>query len=182
MLIVQLLVNENLLNAEIALNRAESTNLVELCRNYLQKLTEYRDELYKLRSSPEIRLEKQASPLARELTEQVRKAIRSALEITTRERNQTEHLLESLTAISGYEAADTFNQLKYKGFVNWEMRPSGVQAKGDNDGLMTIHEAVELASVLRCEEYVTHKTVFRKHSENVAPVSEKLFTQNNENV
>lgn len=173
MLIVQLLVNEDLLNAEIALGRADSTNLVELCRKYLQLLTEYRDELYKLRSSPEISLQKQASPLARELTEQVRKAVRSALEITTRERNQTEHLLESLTAISGYEAADTFNYLKYKGFINWEMRSSGVQAKGDNDGLMTVHDAVERAGILRCEEYVTHKTVFIKHFGSLSAVTEK---------
>lgn len=175
MLIIQLLVNENLLNAEIALNRAESENLVDHCRKYLQLLTEYRDELYKLRSSPEISLQKQTSPLARELTEQVRKAIRSALEITTRERNQTEHLLESLTAITGYEAADTLNQLKYKGFVNWEMRSSGVQAKGDNDGLMTIHEAVELAGKLRCEEYVTHKTVFRKYAGSFVPAAENIL-------
>jgi hypothetical protein len=175
MLIVQLLVNENLLDAEIALSRAESTNLVAHCRKYLQLLTEYRDELYKLRSSPEISLQKQTSPLARELTEQVRKAIRSALEITTRERNQTEHLLESLTAISGYEAADTFNHLKYKGFVNWEMRASGVQAKGDNDALMPVHEAVERAGILRCEQYVTHKTVFLKHPGNFAATAETNF-------
>lgn len=164
MLIVQLLVNENLLDAEMALSRAESTNLVELCRNYLRLLTEYRDELYKLRSSPEISLQKQASPLARELTEQVRKAIRSALEITTRERNQTEHLLESLTTITGYEAADTFNYLKYKGLGNWEMRSSGVRAQGDDDASMTIQEAVEQAGLLRCEEYVERKTVFMKYA------------------
>jgi len=172
MLIIQLLVNENLLNAEIALSRAESSNLVEQCRKYLLLLTEYRDELYKLRSSPEISLQKQTSPLARELTEQVRKAIRSALEITTRERNQTEHLLESLTAITGYEAAETFNQLKYKGFVNWEMRSSGVRAKGENAVLMTIQEAVEKAGILRCEEYAERKTVFMKHIGNLAAVSD----------
>lgn len=173
MLMLQLLVNENLLNAEIALNRAEGANLIELCRKYLLLLTEYRDELYKLRSSPEISLQQQASPLARELTEQVRKAIRSAIEITTRERNHTENLLESLTAISGYEAADTFNQLKYKGFDNWEMRASGVRVKGDKDELMTVQEAVEQASRLRCEEYVANKTVFFKQNGGVAAVSEK---------
>ena len=164
MLIIQLLVNENLLNAEIALSRSESSNLIEQCRIYLRLLTEYRDELYKLRSSPEISPQQQTSPLARELTDQVRKAVRSALEITTRERNQTEHLLESLTAITGYEAADTFNYLKYKGFANWEMRSSGVRATGDSDALLTIQEAVEQAAILRCAEYVERKTVFMKHA------------------
>lgn len=173
MLMVKLLVNENLLNAETALNRAESGNLIELCRKYLLLLNEYRDELYKLRSSPEINLQQQTSPLARELTEQVRKAIRSAVEITTRERNQTEHLLESLTAISGYEAAETFNQLKYKGFDNWEMRSSGVRVNGDQGELMTIEEAVAQASLLRCDEYTANKTVFFKQNGSAASVSEK---------
>ena len=172
MLIVNLLVNENLLNAETALNRAESSNIIELCRKYLSLLTEYRDELYKLRSSPEIN-QPQTSPLARELTEQVRKAIRSAVEITTRERNQTEHLLQTLTAISGYEAAETFNFLKYKGFDNWEMRSGGVRVKGDGDELMTIQEAVEKASSLRCEEYVVRKTVFFKQTAALSSVSDR---------
>jgi hypothetical protein len=172
MLIVNLLVNENLLNAETALNRANSGDIIELCRKYLLLLTEYRDELYKLRSLPEIN-QQQTSPLARELTEQVRKAIRSAVEITTRERNQTEHLLQTLTAISGYEAAETFNFLKYKGFDNWEMRSGGVRVKGDNDELMTIQEAVEKASFLRCEEYVTRKTIFFKQNSAVSSISDK---------
>jgi hypothetical protein len=173
MLMLQLLVNENLLNAEIALNRSESADLVANCRKYLLLLTEYRDELYKLRSSPEINLQQQTSPLARELTEQVRKAIRSAIEITTRERNHTENLLESLTAISGYEAADTFNKLKYKGFDNWEMRASGVRVKGDKDELMTVQAAVEQASRLRCEAYVADKTVFFKQNNTPAEISEE---------
>jgi hypothetical protein len=172
MLIVNLLVNENLLNAEMALNRAESGNIIELCRNYLLLLNEYRDELFKLRSSPEIN-QQPVSPLARELTEQVRKAIRSAVEITTRERNQAEHLLQTLTAISGYEAAETFNFLQYKGYDNWEMRSGGVRVKGDDDKLMTVQEAVEKASLLRCEEYVTHKTVFFKQNNAASAISDK---------
>src|SRR5205085_898486 len=113
MLIIELLVNENLIKAESALNGANSGNLIELCREYLRILTEYRDELYKLRGIPEINLEQQSS-LSRELVEQVRKTIRSAIEITTRERNRTELLLTSFTSISGYEVVDTFNRLKYK--------------------------------------------------------------------
>ena len=162
MLIVELLVNENLLKAEFALNQANSGNIIELCRNYLQMLNEYRDELYKLRSSPEISLQ-QSTPLARELTEQVRKAIRSAIEITTRERNKTESLLESFTSISGYEAIDTFNRLKYKGFDNWELGANSIRS-GDNgsSGQMTMQEAVDTASLLRREAYITHKTTFLK--------------------
>ncbi len=159
MLIVNLLVNEKLLNAETALNRADSGNIIELCKAYLSVLTEYRDELYKLRSAPEINLN-QSSKLARELTEQVRKAIRSAIEITTRERNETEKLLESFTAISGYEAVETFNELKYQGFDSWELWSGGTRLKSDAEGenRMTMQETVETASLLRREAYLAQKT------------------------
>ena len=162
MLIVELLVNENLLKAEFALNQANSSNIIELCREYLRVLTEYRDELYKLRGSPEINLQ-QSSSLARELTQQVRKAIRSAVEITTRERNKTESLLESFSSISGYEAIDTFNRLKYKGFDDWQLGANSIRpGNNGNDGQMTMQEAVDTASLLRREVYIANKTTFLK--------------------
>jgi hypothetical protein len=161
MLIVELLVNENLIKAETALSGADSDNIVELCRKYILLLTKYRDELSKLRGIPEINFQR-SSALARELTEQVRKAIRSTIEITTRERNHTESLLESFTAISGYEAAETFNRLKYKGFDNWEMRAAGIRPQDDAGDLMTVEKAVEQAAFLRREAYVSEKVTFFK--------------------
>jgi hypothetical protein len=160
MLIIKLLVNENLLNAESALNQADSGNIIELCRKYLLLLNTYRDELAKLRGAPEISL-RQSSALARELTEQVRKAIRSAIEITTRERNQTESLLNSFTSISGYEAVETFNRLHYKGFDNWELQASGVRSERNAENeLLSIQDAVETAGLLRREAYITKKISF----------------------
>jgi|SRR5215203_1353053 len=162
MLIIELLVNENLIKAESALNRANSGNIVELCREYLQILTEYREELYKLRGVPEINLE-QPSSLARELVDQVRKAVRSAVEITTRERNQTELLLTSFTSISGYEVVNTFNRLKYKGFDNWELKANSVNSQ-NNGGFeqIAMQEAIDAASLLRRESYIADKTIFRR--------------------
>jgi hypothetical protein len=160
MLIIEMLVNENLIKAEFALSKANSGNIVELCREYLQILTEYRAELYKLRNVPEINLE-QPSALARELVDQARKAIRSAIEITTRERNQTEIMIDSFTAISGYEAVITFNRLKYKGFDNWELKASAVYSR-NNGGFeqIALQEAIEAASLLRRESYLRDKTLF----------------------
>ena len=160
MLIVKLLVNEKLLEAEVALNQADSGNIIELGRAYLQILNEYREELYKLRGIPEINL-KQPSPLARELTEQVRKAIRAAVEITTRERNQTEMLLESFTSLSGYDAIDTFNRLRFKGVDNWELGANAIHSKKSaGNEQLTIQEAVDTASMLRREAYIIHRTTF----------------------
>jgi hypothetical protein len=157
MTIINLLINESLLEAELALSKATSDNVVELCRNYIKLLTEYRDRLYELRGIPEINLA-QTSLLGRELIEQARKAVRAAVEITVRERNRTESLLESFTSISGYEAAETFNQLKYKGFDNWELRGGGIRATGGEP--LRIEEAVDLAGGLRRAAYVADKTTF----------------------
>ena len=152
--------NENLLDAERMLKKASSDNIVELCEKYLQLLNEYRAELYKFRGTPEINLQ-QSSPLARELVEQKRNAIRTELEIITRKRNETESLLESFTSINGYEAVKTFNQLEYKGFTSWELRANEVRPRNDdNNERMTMQEAVETASLLRREAYVTYQVTF----------------------
>jgi hypothetical protein len=155
---MNLMVNENLRNAEQSLKKATCENIIELCEKYLLRLNEYRDELYKLRGSPEINLQ-QSSPLVRELVEQTRKAIRQAVETTVRERNEIEILLKSFTVISGYEAVKTFNQLEYKGFAEWELRANEVRPKTDtNNERFTVQEAVETASLLRREAYIKYKT------------------------
>jgi hypothetical protein len=159
MLIVNLLVNESLIKAEYALGQATTENIIELCGDYLKALSEYRDELYKLQGIPKIDL-KQPSTLAKELSEHVRKAIRSALEITTRERNQTESLLESFTSISGYQAINTFNRLKYKDFDNWQLGANSIHPQNNSEIKMTMQEAVDTASLLRRKAYITDKTVF----------------------
>lgn len=161
MTIINLLINERLIDAELALSKATSDNIVELCRIYLKLLTEYRDQLYELRGIPEINLKQSSSVLGRELVEQARKAVRAAVEITVRERNATESLLESFTSINGFEAAETFNQLQYKGFSAWELRAKGIRPKdGAGDEPIPVEEAVSLAGQLRREAYVADKITF----------------------
>ncbi len=160
MLITELLLNENLLNAEFALKQSNSENIVENCQTYLLLLNEYMDALHKLRGRPEINLH-QSSSLARELIEQTRKTIRTAVEITTRERNQTESLLKSFTLISGYEAVKTLNQLEYKGFAEWELRANEVRLKNDDHNeKLTVQEAVGVAAQLRRKAYISYKVTF----------------------
>ena len=136
-----------------AVNRATSESIVEQCKQYLELLAEYRTQLYELQGTPAVKQES-ASP---SLTEEVpdRKTIRNAIERTTQERNRTQLLLLSFTTVSGYEAVEIFNQRKYEGHDDWELRASGVKFRGgDNNDLMTIQEAVDLASMLRREDYL----------------------------
>jgi hypothetical protein len=155
-----ILVNENLLDAKLAVKQANTENILQLCKDYLLLLSKYRDQLYKLRGTPEICLQ-QSTVMARELVEQTRKAIRTSLEVTTSERNEIEALLKTFTSINGFEATKTFNRLEYKGFDNWELRTGGVRLKDDIDGKqLSIQEAVKIAGNLRRKAYVDHKIIF----------------------
>ena len=136
-----------------AVNRATSESIVEQCKQYLALLAEYRTRLYELQGTPGVS-QHSASAFPPQVVPD-RKTIREAIETTTRERNKTQLLLLSFTTVSGYEAVEIFNQRKYEGHDDWELRASGVKFRGgDNNDLMTIQEAVDLAGLLRREDHV----------------------------
>jgi len=134
-----------------AIDRATSESIVKQCQEYLVLLAEYRSQLYELQPGLN---QKSASPsLSEEVTD--RKTIREAIERTTQERNRTQLLLLSFTTVSGYEAVEIFNRRNYGGHDDWELRASGVKFRGgDNSDLMTVQEAVDLASLLRREDHL----------------------------
>lgn len=155
-----LTINEDLVAAENALSKATADDLVELCRNYLTRLSEFRDRLFELRGGPEID-RKNPAMLGTEAIDEARNTVRIALETTTEKRNRTEALLNSLTAITGYEATATFNKLKYKGFDSWELYSGGSRLKYVYaDRGLNMEETIEMAARLRREAYVDNKTTF----------------------
>jgi hypothetical protein len=160
MKIINLLINEDLLKAELALEKASADNVVELGNNYLGKLKEYREQLHQLGGIPEISFAEQ-SKLGRELIEQSRKAVRSAIEVTTNERNRVESLVDSFTLINGWDAAATFNRLKHKDSTDWELSGSEVRIT-TNGERMTVDDAVKTAGQLRREAYINEKVVFTR--------------------
>jgi hypothetical protein len=156
---------QQLSDAKRALKRATSENIVELCKQYLALLIEYRNKLYELKGTLGID-QQSTSP---EDAGDTRKAIRAAIENTTRERNGTEMLLLSITTVSGYEAVEIFNRRQYEGHNDWELRASGVKFSGGSGrDLLTIQEAVDIAGLLRREEYVTARA-FPEESNSVRP-------------
>ena len=141
-----------------SLNLASSENIFDRCKHYLGLLAEYRSKLYELR---ELLVEPQqiATPALPEGPLD-RKAIREAIETTTRERNKTQVLLLSFTTISGYEAVEIFNERRHGGHEDWELRTNGVKFQGGDDSdLMTIQDAVDLASLLRREDHVSQNAL-----------------------
>lgn len=142
--------------ARHALDGAASENIIELCKQYLALLAEYRGELYRLPRTLELHSRTKSSSLRAEV-DNTRKEVRAAIEHTTQERNRAGALLLSFTAVSGYEATATLNRLKYKGHDNWELRAGGVRCADNANSRMTVQEAVEAASLLRREEHIAIK-------------------------
>ena len=143
---------EKLQASKQALKTATSENVIEQCKQHLALLAAYRTQLYKLQDLPGVR--RQSTPsLSGEVPD--REAILAAIQTTTHERNSTQALLLSFTTVSGYEAVEIFNRRSNEGHDDWELRASGVRFHGgDNSDLMTIQEAVDLASLLRRKDYV----------------------------
>jgi hypothetical protein len=136
-----------------SLHKANRDNIVEQCKRYLNLLEQYRSRLYNLKMTTGAPQTPNSTTTLEETPD--RKAVREAIEETTRERNTTQVLLLSFTTVSGYEAVEIFNERKYQGHDDWELRASGVKFHGGETlDLMTIQEAVQLASVLRREDYV----------------------------
>jgi hypothetical protein len=142
---------EKLRQSRLALDRASSDNIIELCKQYLALLAACRVELYKL--PDELRLGSSSSQ-SREDVAGIRKAVRAAIEHNTLERNRTEALLLSFTAVSGYEAAATLNVVKYQDRDTWELRAGGVGCKNSPGNKMSVQEAVAKASLLRREAHI----------------------------
>lgn len=154
---------QRLRESRATLAKANTGNIFDRCKHYLGLLAEYRNKLYELQ---EVRVGAQQTPPAFPEDALDKKAIREAIETTTRERNKTQVLLLSFTTISGYEAVDIFNERKYKGHEDWELRSSGVKFGGpDNSDLMTIQEAVGLASLLRREDYIRTNSTAEQRAE-----------------
>lgn len=140
-------------HARHALDEATSENIVALCKEYLEVLAEYREQLYELANSGF--LQQPASSPSRQDLARARKSFRAAIEKATDERNRTETLLLSITKVSGYEAVKALNQRNYEGHSDWELRAGGVKSSASSSpDLMTIQEAVDLVCLLRREDHV----------------------------
>lgn len=146
---------EKLHDARLTLKAATRENIVELCKRYLALLAEYRSQLYDLKGTFDGN-QPSSSSLSPEHTVNTKTSIRAAIENTTQERNRTELLLLSFTTVSGYEAVQVFNRRQYEGHDDWVLKASGLRSAGGSGGdVMTIQEAVDIAGMLRREEYIS---------------------------
>jgi hypothetical protein len=154
MIMVVRQLEERLDCARLTLKRATRENIIELCQKYLALLAEYRIQLYELQKMPGIHQQPWSGSPPEDIGN-TRKTTRAAIERTTQERNRIEMLLLSFTTVSGYQAVELFNRRKYVGHDDWVLRASGLRSAGSSgDDVMTIQEAVDIASLLRRDEYI----------------------------
>jgi len=145
---------EKLRKARLALDGATSESIIELCKQYLALLAEYRDGLYRLPGTLQLNRHSKSSS-SRADVNGTRKEVRAAIEETTSEREWAERLIQWFTAISGYGAVETLNRGKFGGRDDWELRAGGVRRNGGTDSeRMTVQDAVDAASLLRREEHI----------------------------
>ena len=151
MTIVKSLVNEKLMQAEAVLRGGTPDDVVAQAESYLGLLDEYLDRLRKLKGIPQP-TDALQSRLAGELVEQIRSAVRTAIEHATAERNRIDSLLSSLKDVSGWSAVETFNASAYKGACDWELVGTHVRTIAGGADLI-ITDAVVEAKRLRRETY-----------------------------
>lgn len=159
---------EKLRKGRLALDGATSESIIELCKQYLALLSEYRTELYTLPNT--LDLNRHSKTSSRVESKDIRKEVRDAIEHTTSEREWAEALILWFTAISGYGAVETLNKGKFRGHDNWELRAGGVKRSSGGTGSekMTIQDAVDAASLLRREEHIAQTAAQRASSTNDA--------------
>jgi hypothetical protein len=151
MKIARSLVNEQLLHAEAGMRAGTPDDVVVNAEEYLLLLDTYVDQLRGLKGIPRLGGADQ-SPFARELVEQIRATVRSAIEHATSERNRIESLISSFTMVSGWNAVETFNLLGYRNVCDWEL--IGTQVRTSSKGAnMSVTDAVIEAKRLRREAY-----------------------------
>jgi hypothetical protein len=153
--IVRSLVNKQLLQADADMRAGSPDDVVANAEEYLLLLEEYVVRLRDLKGIPRTG-DAMASPFAAELVEQIRGAVRSAIEHATSERNRIESLLSSFTMVSGWSAAETFNLLGYKNACDWELIGTHVRTISQGANL-TVTDAVVEAKRLRREAYFEYR-------------------------
>ena len=151
MSVVNALFNKELIQAEADMRAGTPDEIVARAEDYLILLEEYVAKLRTLKGIPRV-ADAMHSPFALELVDQVRGAVRSAIENATSERNRIETLITSFTEVSAWSAVDTFNLVHYREASDWALVGTHVRALSNGDD-MSIPDAVDEAKRLRREAY-----------------------------
>ncbi|HEX6278742.1 MAG TPA: hypothetical protein VFZ49_01885 [Pyrinomonadaceae bacterium] len=151
MRLIKALANPDLANARTDLDEGTPDDVVARAEQYLEVIDRHLVQLRTLKGVPKPSFAAQ-SQFARTLIEETRLAVRTEIEHTTDERNRIEELLASLKMVSGWAAAQAFNEQNYQNVCDWELIGTHVRSISAGADL-DIPSAVSEASRLRREAF-----------------------------
>ena len=155
MKLLNLLIDEEVLKAEIELENATADNVLERAKVYLALLLAFRKQLHTFARITVRRTVTQPST-ARVPSEPTHDTIEIAIGVAESEILRVEKLLDSLTRISPWEAAQIFNRVGFRGSRDWEAAANEVRTSIGTERLAA-EDAIEKAGLLLRQEYATSR-------------------------
>jgi len=155
---MNLLIDHEVLKAEIELERASADDVIEKAKVYLALLFAFHKQLGRYaRGVSRGRYQNQLA-LNQDPVEQAPEPFGTAIHIAKSEILRVERLLDKFSKISAPEAVEIFNRLGHRGSSSWEEAINEVRTIIGTER-MSAETAIEEAGMLLREEYAaTNKT------------------------
>ena len=146
---MNLLIDHEVLRAEIELEGASAENVVERARVYLALLLAFRKQLCDFARMSRGRYSNRPA-------EQTTDPFSTAIHVAESEILRVERLLDKFSTISAWEAAQIFNRLGYRGSSDWEAAANEVRTTIGTER-MPAESAIEEAGMLLRGEYAASR-------------------------
>ena len=152
---LNLLIDHEVLKAEIELEDASAEDVIERAKVYFALLCAFRRQLQTFTRLSVVRGLKTsnggAGPKERPVD-----PIATALDVVESEVIRVDCLIDSFTTISAWEAAQIFNRVQYRGSSEWETAANEVRTVIGTER-MPAENAIEEAGMLLREEYASER-------------------------
>lgn len=157
MKLLSLLIDHEVLKAEIELEDATAEDVLERAKVYFALLCAFRRQLRAFTQMSAMRVTTNVGPAERPVD-----PIATAIEVVESEVIRVERLIASFTTISAWEAAQIFNRVNYRGSNEWEAAANEVRTAFGTER-MPAESAIEEAGLLLREEYAAERRVVVAH-------------------
>ena len=155
MKLLNLLIDHEVLRAEIQLEDATAENVLERAKVYFALLCAFRRQLETFAGMSVMR-EPGPARFAATTTDRPVDPIATAIGVVESEITRVDRLIVSFTTISAWEAAQIFNRVGYRGSTEWEAAANEVRTTIGTERIPA-ENAVEAAGLLLRKEYAASR-------------------------
>lgn len=149
---MNLLIDHEVLKAEIELERASADDVVAKANVYLALLTAFDKQLCRYARLLSRGRHQNQLAMGQDWVEHAPEPFSTAIHIAKSEILRVQRLLDKFSKISAAEAVEIFNRLGHRGSSNWEEATGEVRTTPGTDR-MSPENAIEQAGLLLREEY-----------------------------